>query len=117
MLLQIVRELDLRPDSVAVDVGCGSGAHSFRLATHFGLAVLGVDPVRGQPRRRARGTPRRAGGDRVPGDVQPGECHAPARGRRVGRLRSGSAPGSRRSPRSMMRTPSSRASSVRAGAR
>ncbi len=45
MLLQIVRELDLRPDSVAVDVGCGSGEHSFRLATHFGLQVLGVDPV------------------------------------------------------------------------
>lgn len=47
MLLQIVRELDLRPDSIAVDVGCGSGAHSFRLATHFGLEVLGVDPVQG----------------------------------------------------------------------
>lgn len=45
MLLQIVRELDLRPDSVALDVGCGAGAHSFRLATHFGLQVLGVDPV------------------------------------------------------------------------
>ena len=44
MLLQIVRELDLRPDSVALDVGCGAGAHSFRLATHFGLQVLGVDP-------------------------------------------------------------------------
>lgn len=45
MLLQIVRELDLPPDSVALDVGCGSGTHSFRLATHFGLEVLGVDPV------------------------------------------------------------------------
>ena len=45
MLLQIVRELDLRPDSVALDVGCGAGEHSFRLATHFGLEVLGVDPV------------------------------------------------------------------------
>lgn len=45
MLLQVVRELDLAPDSVALDVGCGSGAHSFRLATHFGLQVLGVDPV------------------------------------------------------------------------
>jgi SAM-dependent methyltransferase len=45
MLLQIVRELDLRPDSVALDVGCGEGAHSFRLATHFGLQVLGFDPV------------------------------------------------------------------------
>ena len=45
MLLQVVRELDLAPDSVALDVGCGEGAHSFRLATHFGLQVLGVDPV------------------------------------------------------------------------
>lgn len=45
MLLQVVRELDLRPDAVALDVGCGSGEHSFRLATHFGLQVLGVDPV------------------------------------------------------------------------
>lgn len=44
MLLQVVRELDLRPDSVALDVGCGSGTHSVRLATHFGLSVLGVDP-------------------------------------------------------------------------
>jgi len=48
MLLQIVRELDLRPDSVALDVGCGSGSHSFRLATHFGLQVLGVDPAQRQ---------------------------------------------------------------------
>ena len=45
MLLQVVRELDLLPDSVALDLGCGEGAHAFRLATHFGLQVLGVDPV------------------------------------------------------------------------
>ncbi|WP_310528702.1 class I SAM-dependent methyltransferase [Nocardioides sp.] len=45
MLLQVVRELDLPPDSVALDVGCGSGTHAFRLATHFGLQVLGIDPV------------------------------------------------------------------------
>ncbi len=45
MLLQVVRELDLRPDAVALDVGCGSGEHAFRLATHFGLQVLGIDPV------------------------------------------------------------------------
>lgn len=44
MLLQVVRELDLQPDSVAVDVGCGPGAASLRLAKHFGLSVLGVDP-------------------------------------------------------------------------
>lgn len=45
VLLQVVRELDLRPDSRVVDVGCGEGAHAFRLATHFGLVVFGVDPV------------------------------------------------------------------------
>ena len=45
VLLQVVRELDLRPDSRVLDVGCGEGAHSFRLATHFGLRVLGLDPV------------------------------------------------------------------------
>lgn len=45
VLLQVVRELGLRPDSRAVDVGCGDGTHAFRLATHFGLRVLGIDPV------------------------------------------------------------------------
>ncbi|MDR7251424.1 SAM-dependent methyltransferase [Nocardioides sp. BE266] len=45
VLLQVVRELDLRPDCRAVDVGCGEGAHAFRLATHFGFRVLGIDPV------------------------------------------------------------------------
>ncbi|HYH73469.1 MAG TPA: class I SAM-dependent methyltransferase [Nocardioides sp.] len=44
VLLQVVRELDLRPDSRVVDVGCGEGAHAFRLATHFGFRVLGIDP-------------------------------------------------------------------------
>lgn len=45
ILLQVVRELDLRPDSSVVDVGCGEGAHALRLATHFGVRVLGIDPV------------------------------------------------------------------------
>ncbi|NPD05582.1 class I SAM-dependent methyltransferase [Nocardioides sp. zg-1308] len=45
VLLQVVRELDLQPDSRAVDVGCGEGGHAFRLATHFGFRVLGIDPV------------------------------------------------------------------------
>ncbi len=45
MLLATVRSLDLPPDSVAVDVGCGEGTHAFRLAAHFGLQVIGFDPV------------------------------------------------------------------------
>lgn len=45
MLLATVRSLDLPPDSVAVDVGCGDGTHAFRLAAHFGLQVIGFDPV------------------------------------------------------------------------
>lgn len=45
VLLQVVRELDLRPDSRVVDVGCGEGSHAVRLATHFGFRVLGIDPV------------------------------------------------------------------------
>jgi SAM-dependent methyltransferase len=45
MLLQVVRELGLPPDSRVVDAGCGNGAHAFRLATHFGFRVLGIDPV------------------------------------------------------------------------
>jgi SAM-dependent methyltransferase len=45
VLLQVVRELDLRPDSRVVDVGCGDGTSAVRLATHFGFRVLGIDPV------------------------------------------------------------------------
>lgn len=45
VLLQVARELDLPPDSRVLDVGCGEGAHAFRLATHFGFRVLGLDPV------------------------------------------------------------------------
>ncbi|WP_210504573.1 class I SAM-dependent methyltransferase [Nocardioides xinjiangensis] len=45
LLLQVVRELDLPPDSRAVDVGCGVGTYAVRLAMHFGLRVLGIDPV------------------------------------------------------------------------
>jgi SAM-dependent methyltransferase len=45
LLLQVVRELDLRPDSRVVDVGCGEGGDAFRLATHFGFRVLGIDAV------------------------------------------------------------------------
>jgi SAM-dependent methyltransferase len=45
MLYDIVGEFGLAPGSLAVDVGCGEGTHSLRLAERFGLAVVGVDPV------------------------------------------------------------------------
>jgi SAM-dependent methyltransferase len=45
MLLATVRSLELAPDSLAVDVGCGEGTDAFRLAAHFGLRVVGIDPV------------------------------------------------------------------------
>jgi SAM-dependent methyltransferase len=45
VLLQVVRELGLPPDSLVADVGCGSGHHAFRLAMHFGFRILGFDPV------------------------------------------------------------------------
>jgi len=47
MLLQVVRELGLPPDSRVVDVACGDGDHAVRLATHFGFRVLGLDLVQG----------------------------------------------------------------------
>ncbi|MGN0062891.1 MAG: class I SAM-dependent methyltransferase [Nocardioides sp.] len=45
VLLQVVEELGLAPDSRAVDVGCGTGEHAFALATLYGFRVLGLDPV------------------------------------------------------------------------
>jgi SAM-dependent methyltransferase len=37
--------MGLPPGSLAVDVGCGGGKHSFRLAERFGLTVVGLDPL------------------------------------------------------------------------
>ena len=45
MLYDLVAEFGLAPGSRAVDVGCGEGEHTERLATRFGFDVLGVDPV------------------------------------------------------------------------
>lgn len=45
MLLDLVAEFRLAPGSVALDVGCGEGRHSRALATRFGFAVTGIDPV------------------------------------------------------------------------
>jgi SAM-dependent methyltransferase len=45
-LYEIVRRLALRPGASLLDLGCGEGAHSIRLARDFGFGVLGIDPVR-----------------------------------------------------------------------
>lgn len=45
LLYDLVRDFGLPPDSHVVDVGCGTGKHSFRLAQRFRFNVLGVDPM------------------------------------------------------------------------
>jgi SAM-dependent methyltransferase len=45
VLYDLVQDFELAPGSLAVDVGCGEGSHSFRLAERFGLRVVGLDPV------------------------------------------------------------------------
>lgn len=44
-LYTLVAGFGLARGSVAVDVGCGEGTHSLRLARDLGLRVTGVDPV------------------------------------------------------------------------
>lgn len=46
MLYDLVSGLGLPPGAPVVDVGCGDGAHTLKLAERFGFAVTGVDPVR-----------------------------------------------------------------------
>jgi SAM-dependent methyltransferase len=45
LLYELVRDLELPHGSLAVDVGCGEGTHSYRLAKSFGFSVTGIDPV------------------------------------------------------------------------
>jgi SAM-dependent methyltransferase len=45
LLYEIVERLGLPEGSVVVDVGCGDGTHSHRLAERFGFSVVGIDPV------------------------------------------------------------------------
>ena len=46
VLYDLVRDFGLPPGALAVDVGCGEGEHSLRLAERFQLTVIGLDPVR-----------------------------------------------------------------------
>ena len=45
LLYDLVRGFEFSPGSLAVDVGCGEGGHSFRLAELFAFDVTGLDPV------------------------------------------------------------------------
>ena len=45
MLYDMVRKLGLSAGAKVVDLGCGEGRHSIRLAAELGFAVVGVDPV------------------------------------------------------------------------
>jgi SAM-dependent methyltransferase len=45
LLYEIVERLGLPGGCVVVDVGCGDGRHSCRLAERFGFAVVGIDPI------------------------------------------------------------------------
>jgi SAM-dependent methyltransferase len=46
MLYDLVSDLRLPTGSIAVDVGCGEGRHTVKLAERFGFTVTGFDPVR-----------------------------------------------------------------------
>ncbi|MCY1143406.1 methyltransferase domain-containing protein [Actinoplanes sp. Pm04-4] len=45
LLYDLVAELGLPPGARMLDVGCGEGRHTARLAARFGFDVLGLDPV------------------------------------------------------------------------
>ena len=45
LLYELVEGFGLPEGSLVLDIGCGEGTHSYRLAERFGFAVVGVDPV------------------------------------------------------------------------
>ena len=45
LLYEMVNKLGLSPGASVVDLGCGEGQHSIKLANQFGFAVQGIDPV------------------------------------------------------------------------
>jgi SAM-dependent methyltransferase len=53
-LYELVQRLGLPEGSLVVDVGCGDGTHSHRLAERFGFSVVGVDPFAPKDEGRVR---------------------------------------------------------------
>jgi 2-polyprenyl-3-methyl-5-hydroxy-6-metoxy-1,4-benzoquinol methylase len=45
VLYDLVRDLHLPGGSTVLDLGCGEGNHAVQLASRFGFAVHGIDPV------------------------------------------------------------------------
>jgi len=45
MLYDLVHDLGMPAGATAVDVGCGEGTHTLRLAEQFAFVVCGIDPV------------------------------------------------------------------------
>ena len=45
LLYEIVQGLELSERSLALDVGCGEGTHSYRLSERFGFSIVGIDPL------------------------------------------------------------------------
>ena len=56
LLYELVAGLELPEGSAVVDVGCGDGTHSYRLAERFGFSVVGVDPFAPEAEGFVRGT-------------------------------------------------------------
>jgi SAM-dependent methyltransferase len=44
LLYELVEGMELPEASLVLDVGCGDGRHSYRLAERFGFSVVGIDP-------------------------------------------------------------------------
>jgi SAM-dependent methyltransferase len=55
VLYDVLASLAAPPGSVAVDVGCGRGEHTVRMAERFGWQVLGIDPAPRHGDRTAAG--------------------------------------------------------------
>ncbi len=80
VLYDLAAGLGLAAGAAALDVGCGVGRHTIRLAQRLGLSVRGVDPdpesleLARQALESASRTIRTCGDWRVSGPAQPRTC-------------------------------------------